>query len=82
MTVQAKLTAIAVTLKRIAAILAAHDTEPIVDESGIAAPKSQKTGGTAVDDAPVFPIFLIYFAFSADSDSIFVLMLNFDAVLP
>ena len=81
-TVQAKLTAIAVNLKKIANALATEDTEPIVGGVGIIAPKSQETGETTVEDASVLPIFLFYFTFFSDSDSIFALISISDAVLP
>jgi len=81
-TVQAKLTAIAVNLKKIATALAAKDTEPIVEETGIIAPKSQETGETAVEDSSVLTILLFYFTFFADLDSIFASISKSDAVLP
>jgi len=80
-TVQAKLTAIAVNLKKIAAAVGAIETEPIMDELGIPAPETQKAGGMQMADAPVPVNYTLYFAIFPEFALIFALAQKFVAVL-
>ena len=76
-TVQAKLTAIAVNLKKIANALAAEDTEPIIDGLGIPAPEAQKAGGMQAVDASVSVNNALYFVFFPEFAFIFSLAKQF-----
>jgi len=64
-TVQAKMTAIAVTLKKIASSMVAKDTEPILDDPGIPAPKTQKEEEMQAVDTSVSVICTLYFVIFA-----------------
>ena len=72
---------IAVNLKKIAASLAADDTEPIVDEPGIIAPKSPEPGGMAAGNASVSAKKALYFVFFPETAFMFALAQKFVAVL-
>ena len=76
-TVQAKLTAIAVNLKKIASAIAAKDTEPIMDDPGITAPETQKAGEIGVVDSSVSVDYAIYFVFFPDFAFIFAVAQKF-----
>jgi len=69
--VQAKLTAIAVNLKKVASVIAAKDTEPILDSPGIPVPEAQKVEEMQVVDAPVSVDCTLYFVFITEFVFIF-----------
>ena len=75
--VQAKLTAIAVNLKKIATALAADDTEPIIDGLGIPVPEAQKVGEMQAGDASVSAKNTLYFVVFPEFAFIFALAQNF-----
>jgi len=76
-TVQAKLTAIAVNLKKIATAIATIDTEPIEDGSGIPAPIAQNEREMQVTDASVLVKDTLYFVFITEFAFIFALAQKF-----
>ena len=70
-TTQAKLTAIAVNLKKIATIIAANDTEPIMDGPRIPAPEAPGARVLEVEDTSVSANITLFFVFSERFECIF-----------